>query len=383
MAPEQLSGRAVSAATDIYALGVIAYEMLTGRKPFNPETGFELLEMQRGGVRVKPSDLRPSLSEDTDRIILRTLSFDPKERFQSAREFGDALARGLAGDTVKPDQQPVQAQIPATQLLTDAIPPAVQTADLSSKTIAVRYEPAPARTPDGSLYPSGLTDDSPAGKPWLKIAVALILIAAIVGGASVLIWKRNALFGKKEVAPALPERSLNYSLTVQKMRNGKPYQDTFESSGQEIFENGWKFRVNLASPQAGYLYLLNEGPAAGDSTTYNVLFPEAKTNNGSPRVSADQKLQTAWMRFDDHQGTEKFWLVWAASPVKELDAVTDSVNEKDHGQIKDSAQTRAVRDFLAKHSSPKPDVAKDSSKKQTTMKGKSEVLVNYIELEHH
>jgi serine/threonine protein kinase len=384
MAPEQLSGRTVSAATDIYALGAIAYEMLTGRKPFNPETGFELLEMQRGGVRVKPSDLRPSLSEDADRTILRALSFDPKERFQSARELGDALARTLANDTVTLDQRPpVQAQIPATQLATDAIPPAQQTADLSSKTIAVRYEPAPVHTLDGSVYPSALTDESPAGKPWLKIAAALILIAAIVGGASVLIWKRNALFGKKEIAASLPERSLNYSLTVQKMRDGKPYQDTFESSGQEIFENGWKFRMNLSSPQEGYLYLLNEGPAAGDATTYNVLFPEAKTNKGSPRVSAEQRLQTAWMRFDEHQGTEKFWLVWSASPVKELDAVTDSVNDKDQGEIKDSAQARAVRDFLAKHSSPKPDVAKDSAKKQTTVKGKREVLVNYIELEHH
>src|SRR5438876_2684087 len=86
MAPEQLSGRAVTAATDTYALGAIAYELVTGRKPFNPETGFELLEMQRGGVRVKPSDLRPSLSEEADRIILHALSFDPNGRFQRASE---------------------------------------------------------------------------------------------------------------------------------------------------------------------------------------------------------------------------------------------------------------------------------------------------------
>jgi serine/threonine protein kinase len=383
MAPEQLSGRAVSAGTDIYALGAIAYEIVTGRKPFNPETGFELLEMQRGGVRVKPADLRPSLSEEASQIILRALRFDPSERFQSARELGDALSRALAQETTL-DQKPVERpQIPATQLATDANAPAKQTGDLSSKTIAVGYQPAQVQTLDSSIYPAALEDESPAGRPWLKVGVALILIALIVGGAAVLIWKRNALFGKKDVAASLPERSLNYSLTVQKMRNGKPYQDTFESSGQEIFENGWKFRMNLASPQEGYLYLLNEGPAAGDAATYNVLFPEAKTNNGSSRVSAEQKLQTAWMRFDEHQGTEKFWLVWSASPVKELDAATDSVNEKDQGEIKDSAQARAVRDFLAKHSSPKPDVAKDSAKKQTTVKGKSEVLVNYVELEHH
>src|SRR5882757_9100053 len=70
MAPEQLSGRPVSAAMDIYAMGAIAYELVTGRKPFNPETGFELLEMQRAGVRVRPADLRPSVSEDAERIIL-------------------------------------------------------------------------------------------------------------------------------------------------------------------------------------------------------------------------------------------------------------------------------------------------------------------------
>ncbi len=383
MAPEQLSGRAVSAATDIYALGVIAHEIVTGRKPFNPETGFELLEMQRGGVRVNPCDLRPSLSDEASQIILRALRFDPNERFQSARELGDVLSRALSQETTLDQNRAERPQIPATHLATDAIPPAKQTGDLSSKTIAVGYQPAPVQTLDGSVYPADLLDESPAAKPWLKIGVALILIAAVVGAASILIWKRNALFGKKEVTASSPERSLNYSLTVQKMRDGKPYQDTFETSGQEIFENGWKVRMNLSSPQAGFLYLLNEGPAAGGETTYNVLFPEAKTNNGSPQVNVDQKLQTAWMQFDEHQGTEKFWLVWSASPVKDLEAVIDVVNDQDKGEIKNSAKARAVRNFLDQHSSPKPDVTKDSAKQQTTVKGKSEVLVNYIELAHH
>jgi hypothetical protein len=201
----------------------------------------------------------------------------------------------------------------------------------------------------------------------------------------VVFRNRNALFGKKTATAgaALPERSLSYSLTVQKMRNGKPYQGEFESSGREIFENGWKFRMNISSPQEGYLYLLNEGPAADKTTTYNLLFPESKTNNGSARVNANQRLQTAWMRFDEHQGTEKFWLVWSASPVKELEAVTDAVNDEDQGEIKDSAKARAVRQFLEKHSSPKPDVAKDAAKQQTLVKGRGDALVSLIELEHH
>jgi hypothetical protein len=89
------------------------------------------------------------------------------------------------------------------------------------------------------------------------------------------------------------------------------------------------------------------------------------------------------MRFDDHQGVERFWLVWSALPVKELDAVTGAVNQQDQGEIKEPAAASAVHDFLVKHSSPAPEVAKDSVKKQTSVRAKGDILVNFIELEHH
>lgn len=381
MAPEQLSGRAVSAATDIFAMGAVAYELVTGRKPFNPETGFELLEMQRAGVRVKPKDLRPSLSEGASDLILRALSFDAQRRFASAREFGDALARALAEHTSEISKQPAAA-IGATQLATDANVPAPGTGELSAKTIAGRYEPARVDTLSPSYVPP--VEASARRSGWgAKIGLAVVVIVLIGAGAGIVAWKRDAIFGTSGAKATAAERSLSYSLTVQKMRDDKPYQDQFESSGQEIFENGWKFRVNLTSPQDGYLYLLNEGPANGDAATYNVLFPEAKTNNGSPRVSANQKLQTAWMRFDDHQGTERFWIVWSSAPVKELEAATDAVNDRDLGEIKDAAKARSVSDYLKAHASPKPEVAKDSVKKETVVKAKTDVLINSIELEHH
>ena len=381
MAPEQLSGRPVSAATDIFAMGAVAYELVTGRKPFNPETGFELLEMQRGGVRVKPRDLRPSLTDAASDLILRALSFDAQRRFTSAREFGDALARELAELTSDIPSQPAAA-IGATQLATDANAPAQGTGELSAKTIAGRYEPANVDTLNQSYVPP--IEDSASRSGWgAKIGLAVALLVLIGAGAGIVAWKRDAIFGTSGTKATAAERSLSYSLTVQKMRDDKPYQDQFESSGQEIFENGWKFRMNLTSPQAGFLYLLNEGPANGDAATYNVLFPEAKTNNGSPRVNANQKLQTAWMRFDDHQGTEKFWIVWSSSPVKELEVVTDAVNDRDLGEIKDAAKARSVSDYLRAHAAPKPEVAKDSVKKETVVKAKTDVLINSIELEHH
>lgn len=375
MAPEQLTGKPVTAATDIFALGAIAYEIVTGRKPFNPETGFELLEMQRSGVRVQPIDLRPALSPDANEVILRALSFAPAERFQTARDFGEALAQALGEESETHDQDSTP-YIPATQLATSANAPSRQTGDLSSKTIAGRYDPAKVDTLNQPSFIPAMADDAGPSSRGMKIGVGLILLLVIGAAVGIFVWKREAIFGGRE-------RSLTYSLTVQKMRDGKPFQTEFESSGQEIFENGWKFRMNVGSQQDGYLYLLNEGPASANSSTYNVLFPESKTNSGSPRVTAGQKLQTDWMRFDEQQGTEKFWMVWSASPVKELEAVTEAVNDRDLGEIKDAAKAKAVRDFLNQHATPKPEVTKDSAKKQSVIKGKGDVLVNAIELEHH
>lgn len=390
MAPEQLNGRPITAATDIFALGTIAYEMITGRKPFNPETGFELLQMQETGVRIKPADLRPSLPLDAQQVILRALSYNPGDRFNSPRDFGDQLARALSQEVEHIESPPRPSQeLPATQLSNEETPFAQPPAAASPKTIQVPFQPAqPASTPSHPGIP-----EQPAGahrsrsRSGPKLIPLLAVAGLLIAVASMAIWyatrSRTKTEEKGPDTPGAAERNLSYGLTVQKMRSNRPYQEPFESSGQEIFENGWKFRMNVTSPQEGYLYLLNEGPAAGDETTYNMLFPEAKTNGGSPRVTADQKLQTAWMRFDDHQGTEMFWIVWAAAPVKELEAVTDAVNEQDQGEIKDSAKLRSVRDFLDRHSKAKPEVAKDSAKKLTTIKGKGDTLVSFIELEHH
>lgn len=94
MAPEQLAGKP-AAASDIYALGVIAYEMLTGHLPFNGSTAVELYEMQKQAAMVRPRQHRSSLPEAAEEVLLKSLSFDLRDRHLRARDFGDALARAL------------------------------------------------------------------------------------------------------------------------------------------------------------------------------------------------------------------------------------------------------------------------------------------------
>lgn len=99
MSPEQLMARPVSAASDVYSFAVIVYEMLTGRRPYNPESLFQLLDMLRSGVRVKPRDLRPSLPEAVDALMLSALAYDPAARPAGAGDLGRQLHDAL----LKPD----------------------------------------------------------------------------------------------------------------------------------------------------------------------------------------------------------------------------------------------------------------------------------------
>jgi tetratricopeptide (TPR) repeat protein len=95
MAPEQFEAKPVSPATDIYALGIILYELVTGLHPYAADTPVGAA-IRRAKHPLPPSSLRAMVPGQCDRIIERCLEYDPEKRFQSAKEVAKALRAGPA-----------------------------------------------------------------------------------------------------------------------------------------------------------------------------------------------------------------------------------------------------------------------------------------------
>jgi serine/threonine protein kinase len=379
MSPEQLHGDKITATSDIYSFGVIAYEMVTGRRPFNPDTIAQLRDLQREGVRVKPADLRPRLPEGAQAVILKALAFDPRARYQDAGEFGDALARALLNEeeTLKLHREEF-GELPSTEL-----DPAPKPVDQPAKNLVPPYEPLRAASADQPIR-SGVEPEV-RERGWPKKAIAIVFAVVLALCGYLLITNRQWLIGSgggSKTGGPVSERSLAYSLTVQKMRDGQPYKESFESSGREIFENGYKFRFNVSSLQSGYLYVFNEGADEKKGLSFTIIYPTPARSKGSAKLDSDQTMQTNWNTFAGQAGTEEFWIIWSASPVAQLEAARDAAFRNHEGAITDAGMVRTIKEFLTKNSDPKLETMKNQLSTKTGLRVSGEVLVKLVELEH-
>ncbi|HEY8432419.1 MAG TPA: serine/threonine-protein kinase, partial [Sandaracinaceae bacterium] len=101
LAPEAALGEVVDARADIFALGIVLWEMIAGRRLFLGETDYQTVKLVQQANVPSLMRLNPEVDPELEAIVMKALTRDPRERYQSARELGDALAGYLFGKQLK------------------------------------------------------------------------------------------------------------------------------------------------------------------------------------------------------------------------------------------------------------------------------------------
>ncbi len=167
LSPEQARGDEVTAASDCYAVGIVLYEMLTGRVPFDGERAVTVAMKQINDPPTPPRTLEGAIPIVLEDVVLRSLAKRPSERYRTAEEMSHALGEARAaiesGGT--------------TRVLPASGPPTAQTRVTDPVTGQTRVGPPPPRQPPAP----------PRRRRWPLIVGILVLLAIVAGGAFALL----------------------------------------------------------------------------------------------------------------------------------------------------------------------------------------------------
>jgi serine/threonine-protein kinase len=174
--PEQATGEAPSPASDVYSLGIVLYEVLTGALPFTAPTSEELARMHLEAAPVPPSEYVPDIPSALEQIVLKVLSKEPAARYRTADQLGRVLLRfGTQRDATPVPPAPSLSLTPeaaSTYQRPETQPTPAQTHQHASQPPSVTYVPDP-------MPP--VTDYSTPDIDWTSVALGLLALIAVGG----------------------------------------------------------------------------------------------------------------------------------------------------------------------------------------------------------
>ena len=178
LSPEQARGAHVDQTSDLYSVGVVLYEMLTGQVPFTGDTPLEIAMKHLSEIPRPPSELRPEVPHDLDSVVLRALAKDPAERYQSAEEMDADLARVAEGLPVDPETETMATAVLSGSGLMAAAPTSVIS---RAPTSAPTSTGPPGTTPPAGYY--GYEGPPRRRRPVWPWVLSVLLLLAAAGAA--------------------------------------------------------------------------------------------------------------------------------------------------------------------------------------------------------
>jgi len=272
MSPEQVNGSKVDARSDLYSTGIVLYELLAGRRPFESDSTYGVLDKQLHATPQPPIELNPALPSQLNAIILKALAKDPAERFQTADAFRDAL-KPFCTATQTYSAAPTTFAAPAPP------PPPPQSTD---------YPPfQPVSMPQPNAASPNVPIARSSNKPlWIATgAIAAMLALVVVATTVPRLLKAHA----SEAAPAATQPA---AIPPSTQQESTPAPPPTEQPGATSDLTSEPHEAPRRQPYQG-----STSPQAGATAT-QVIAPQPPPPTAQPSEAEVEQLQERLLQLD-------------------------------------------------------------------------------------